>query len=89
MLQVHHELTASPFVCRYEWSNLVLSVKLSSSSEPSKLSKALALATGDLGEVGLIRCADLFVALEGTVDLPTIKTLYFDQKIISDFQTKW
>jgi len=31
-----------------------VSVKLSSSSDPSTLSKALALATGDLGEVGLI-----------------------------------
>ena len=48
-----YRLTTFPFVCRYVVSSLV-SVKLSSSSDPSTLSKALALATGDLGEVGLI-----------------------------------
>lgn len=41
-------------------SSLALSVMLSSSSsEPSTLSKALALAPGDLGDVGRIRCPAL------------------------------
>lgn len=47
---------------RYE-SSLALSVILSSSSDPSTLSNALAVATGDLGEVGLIRCPALLVEL--------------------------
>jgi len=48
-----------PLECKYAVSNLEASVKLSSSSDPSTLSKALALATGDFGDAGLIRCADL------------------------------
>lgn len=40
-------------MCRYVASSLAPSVKSSSSSDPSTLSKALALAAGDLGEVGL------------------------------------
>uniref|UniRef100_A0A2P2LH32 AMP deaminase n=1 Tax=Rhizophora mucronata TaxID=61149 RepID=A0A2P2LH32_RHIMU len=52
---------AFPFVCRNVVSSLELSVVLSSSSDPSMLSKALALATGDFGEVGLIR-APAFLA---------------------------
>lgn len=51
--------TAFPLVCRYVVSSLVVSVILSSSSDPSILSNALALATGDFGEVGLRECADL------------------------------
>ena len=50
---MHNRLTTFPFVCIYEVSSLTLSLILSSSSDPSTLSKALALATGDLGEVGL------------------------------------
>lgn len=41
---------------------------LSSSSDPSMLSKALALATGDLGEVGL--CPALLVEFTWPVDFP-------------------
>lgn len=50
--EVHNRLTTSPFVCRYVVSSFALSA-ISSSSDPSTLSKALALATGDLGEIGL------------------------------------
>lgn len=50
---IKRQLTALPLVCRYEVPSLVFSVTLSSLSESSTLSKALALATGDLGEVGL------------------------------------
>jgi len=55
LIHVHNTLTTVPFACRYVVSSLTLSVMLSSSSDPSTLSKALALATGDLGEVGLKR----------------------------------
>lgn len=51
-------------------SNLELSVILSSSSDPSTLSKALALATGDFGEVGLIRFPALLVEFECPADFP-------------------
>lgn len=47
-------LTAFPLVWRYAVSSLAASVRLSSSSESSTLSNALALATGDFGEVGRI-----------------------------------
>lgn len=40
--------------------SLESSRKLSSSSDPSKLSKALTLTTGDFGEVGLITPTLLF-----------------------------
>lgn len=55
-------------------SSLPLSVILSSSSDPSTLSNALALATGDFGEVGLTRCpALLFVGCALEEDLPERK----------------
>ena len=50
--------------------SLELSVMLSSSSDPSTLSKALALATGDLGEVGRIRLPVLLTELASSVDFP-------------------
>lgn len=50
--------------------SLALSVILSSSSDPSTLSKALALATGDLGEVGRIRLPVLLAELASSVDFP-------------------
>lgn len=48
---------------------------LSSSSDPSKLSKALALATGDFGEVGLIRLPTLFTEEESGVDFPETEAM--------------
>jgi len=65
--QGHYTLTTFPFVCRYAVSNLSLSVMLSSSSDSSTLSKALPLATGDLGEVGLKR---LLLKEPDCVDFP-------------------
>jgi len=65
--QVRDPLTAFPFVSKYAVSNLSLSIMLSSSSDPSTLSKALALATGDLGEVGLKR---LLLKEPDCVDFP-------------------
>lgn len=59
-----------PLACRYVVSSLELSGKLSSSSDPSTLSKALALATGDLGEVGLIICPALLVEFARAPDFP-------------------
>jgi hypothetical protein len=67
---VHNKPTAFPFVCRYVASSLALSVMLSSSSDPSTLSKALALATGDLGEVDLRREPVLLVELATPEDFP-------------------
>lgn len=52
-------------------SNFELSVILSSSSDPSTLSKAL--ATGDFGEVGLIRFAARLVELACPADFPETK----------------
>jgi len=51
---------------------------LSSSSDPSTLSKALALATGDLGEVDLRREPVLLVELATPEDFPDtkIKNMY-------------
>lgn len=64
-------LTAFPFECIYVVSRAALSFMLSSSSEPSTLSNALTLATGDLGEVGRIRCPmDVELTLH---DLPETK----------------
>lgn len=70
---MHNKLTAFPFVCRYVVSSLALSVMLSSSSDPSTLSKALALATGDLGEVGLRREPVLLVEPASPEDFPDTK----------------
>lgn len=61
------KLTAFPLICRYLGSSLELSVILSSSSDPSTLSKALALAPGDFGEVGLIKLPGLLTC---TADFP-------------------
>lgn len=71
-----YKLTAFPLVCRYVVSSLALSVMLSSSSDPSTLSKALALATGDLGEVGLTREPVLLVELTCPADFPEIKEFF-------------
>jgi hypothetical protein len=67
IINVHfqdHKLTAFPLTCRYVVSSLELSVMLSSSSDPSTLSKALALAPGDFGEVGLIKLPGLLICPE-------------------------
>lgn len=62
-----NQLTASPLVSRYVGSNFELSVKSSSSSDASTLSKTL--ATGDFGEVGLIR-RDLLAEWERLAPFP-------------------
>lgn len=54
-------------------SNLELSAIFSSSSDPSMLSKALALATGDLGVVGRKRFPDLLAEVARSTDFPEDK----------------
>lgn len=75
-------LTASPLVWRYVVSSFEASAILSSSSEPSTLSNALTLATGDLGEVGRTRWPARGVTLTWP-DLPGIK------KVGSDNLSTW
>ena len=54
-MQGSQVLTTFPLAWRYSELNLVSSaIVSSSSSDPSILSKVLALAMGDFGEVGLI-----------------------------------
>lgn len=57
-------------------SSLELSVKLSSSSDPSALSNALTLATGDFGEVGLNRPLLLLAAFACKADFPEQKEVW-------------
>lgn len=72
IIAIRYQLTASPFECKYVGSNLELFTKSSSSSDSSTLSKAL--ATGDFGEVALIR-KDLLAELARLADFPNAKVM--------------